>query len=318
MKRFLHQGKLPFKPIVDLVFHHTPPPSSAATNTVNPKPAIVNIHGILGSKRYFRSLNEPLARALNTDVYTVDLRNHGDSPFAQPFNYLTFTKDIIHFIKKHIGDKRPVKLMGFSLGGKVSLLTTLCPQVNAIKSISIDAPPYEIQYIDPLIEQNFGLVKKIVNREIRIEKGSKGWKKQVLELFRNLPANIGNKGDPGLYFAGGFFEVKANNSPPTADQKDPYLDHSSPLEEFPNLIPEILTWPDLSDHDGLEGLFNLSTDSPALFLKGLQSGSILDDYSLLKKHFPNAVVEEFDASHNIMIEKPKEFFDCVVEFLKDD
>ncbi|GAV55840.1 hypothetical protein ZYGR_0AZ00110 [Zygosaccharomyces rouxii] len=317
MKQFLHQGKLPFKSVVDLAFHHQPAPNSVA-NAVNSRPAVINLHGIFGSNKLFRSFNKPLAQALNTDVYALDLRNHGKSPFAQPFNYLTFTKDVIHFIKKHIGHERPVQLIGFSLGGKVALLATLCSEINVSKCITIDSPPYEIDTVDSVILQNYDLITKIITREIKIRKCSAGWKTKLLKMFQSLPANAENKGDPSLYFANGFYSVKENNKPPTADQKDPYLEYYLPLEEFPNLIPEILAWPDLSGNGNSEGLFNSSTDSPALFMKALKSEAIKNDYELLKKSFPRAVVKEFDSGHNITVEKPQESLQCMIDFLKDN
>ncbi|GAV51045.1 hypothetical protein ZYGR_0AD02280 [Zygosaccharomyces rouxii] len=172
MKRFLHHGKIPLNSIVDLAFHHQPPPNPVS-HVVNSRPAIINIHGIFGSRRLFRPFSKPLANALNTDVYSVDLRNHGDSPIAQPFNYVSFTKDVIHFIKKHIGDKRPVQLIGFSLGAKVALLATLCSQINASKCIAIDAPPYETVAVDSVLVENYELITKIINQEIKIEKALK-------------------------------------------------------------------------------------------------------------------------------------------------
>ncbi|CAR29546.1 ZYRO0G11264p [Zygosaccharomyces rouxii] len=315
MKRFLHHGKIPLKSIVDLAFHHQPPPNPVS-HVVNSRPAIINIHGIFGSRRLFRPFSKPLANALNTDVYSVDLRNHGDSPIAQPFNYVSFTKDVIHFIKKHIGDKRPVQLIGFSLGAKVALLATLCSQINASKCIAIDAPPYETVAVDSVLVENYELITKIINQEIKIEKGSKNWKKKLLKLFQGLPANATNNGDPSLYFANGFYSVKRNAEPPTAGQ-DPYIEYSIPLEEFPNLIDEIIGWPDLQGKDNLEGLFKLSTDSPALFMKAMHSLAISDDYSLLKKHFPRAVVKEIDSGHNMTVEKPEESLQCMIDFLKD-
>lgn len=317
MKRFLCSGRLPLKSVVDLYFQHQPAPNVAA-NAANFRPAVVNIHGIFGSNRLFRPFNKPLAQALETDVYSLDLRNHGNSPFALPYDYITCTKDVAHFIKNHIGIERPVQLIGFSLGGKIALLAALCSQINVSKCISIDLPPYETPDLDPITIQNYDLITRIHTREIKIEKGSKDWKNKLLKLFQSFPANAENKGDPSLYFANGFYSVKANNKPPTPDQRDPYIDYYLPLDDFPDFISEIKKWPDLLGDDNAEGLFGYSTDVPVLLMKGKTSGFIKDDHSLLKKSFPNAQVREFNSGHNLTVEKPQESLQCMIDFLKCD
>lgn len=315
MKRFLHTGRIPLKSVVDLAFHHQPAPNvvSGATNS---RPAVINIHGLFGSNKLFRPFNKPLAQALGTDVYSLDLRNHGDSPFALPYDYVTCTKDVAHFIKNHIGTKRPVQVIGFSLGGKIALLAALCSQINASKCISIDLPPYETPTLDPVTIQNYDLIIKILKREIKIEKGSKNWKNKLLKLFQSLPANAENKGDPSLYFANGFYSVRANGKPPTSDQHDPYIDHYLPLLDFPDFIQEIKKWPDLLGDDNAEGLLKYSTDVPVLLMKGKTSCFIKDDPSLLKKSFPNSQIREFDSGHNLTVEKPQESLQCMIDFLK--
>ncbi|QLQ80483.1 hypothetical protein HG537_0D04830 [Torulaspora globosa] len=321
MKRFLSTGGIATKDVVDLAFRHVKPTSTAGKSGSDSQPVLINIHGIFGSSAMFRSLSGPLANHLNMDVYSIDLRNHGDSPQAFPYDFMTYAKDVINFIKTNLGPERPVNLLGFSIGGKIGLLTTLCHEINIQKCISIDLPPYETPNLDSVVLENYALIMKIVNREIKIERGSPGWKNVLLDHFRALPANKVNNGDPSLYFASGFFRVKENDIPHESDAihhltEDRYIDYYLPLKQFPDLLDMLRGWPDLHGTDNSQGLLQTSTPRPVLFMRGLQSCFIKDDYSLLRQFYPNAVVREFNTGHNMTVEEPKKTFQCIVDYLK--
>lgn len=322
MKRFLSTHSIPTKAVVDLAFHHVKPPVSSVHGDPGLRPVLVNIHGIFGSSAMFRSISKPLASQLGTDVYSIDLRNHGDSPWAFPYDFMTHAKDLIHFIKNHFGPHRPINLLGFSIGGKVGLLTTLCHEINIDKCVCLDLPPYETPQLDDVVIQNYALIMKIINREIKIKRGSRNWRQVLLDHFEALPANKVENGDPSLYFASGFYRVKKNNISFEQERAhrpigDPYIDYYLPLKQFPNLLDSVKAWPDLSGKENSEGIFETSTDRSVLFMRALKSKFIKDDYSLLRKPFPNSKVCEFNTGHNMMVEEPKETFKCIVDFLRD-
>ena len=60
-------------------------------------------------------------------IVTVDMRNHGDSPFTNTMSYEEMAADLIETIKKH--EKPKTILMGHSMGGKAAMLVAL-QQVN--------------------------------------------------------------------------------------------------------------------------------------------------------------------------------------------
>lgn len=322
IRRSISTKSIPTKAVVDLAFHHVHPSASSLKKHPGPRPVLVNLHGIFGSSAMFRSISKPLADELDMEVYSVDLRNHGDSPWAFPYDFLTHAKDVIHFIKTNIGTERPVNLLGFSIGGKIGLLTTLCHQVNVTKCVSMDLPPYETPQLDDVVLQNYALIMKIINREIKIKRGTPNWKQLLLSYFKALPANQVNNGDPSLYFAAGFYRVKKNGVS-YEDEKahrpigDPYIDYYLPLKQFPALLDSVKAWPDLSGKENSEGIFQESTDRSVLFMRALKSGFMKDDYSLLYKPFPNAKVCEFDTGHNMMVEEPKKTLQCIKDYLKD-
>ena len=317
-KRLIHTKVLPRKPIVDLAYTAVRPKSVIDENELNSRPVLITIHGIFGSRSMFRSFSRNLADALNFEVYNIDLRDHGESPQALPFDYRTMTKDVVHFIEKKFGTKRPIDMIGFSIGGRVALLTALCEKVNVNKCISIDLPPYTIPEVDNVLTENYELISKITTREIKIEKGTPDWKKNLMTLFQEVPANKIDKGDPALYFANGFLINKENDLPYNKDtDKDKYVNFYLPLEQVPDMIDVVKLWPDLYGKDNLDHFFKTSTNRSVLFMRALRSTFFKDDLSLVYKQFPNAIIKNFDTGHNMTFEKPKETMECIVEYFKE-
>ncbi|CAI4506175.1 ANL_collapsed_G0020080.mRNA.1.CDS.1 [Saccharomyces cerevisiae] len=323
MSRLAHNKALPYKRIVDLSFHRTRLPSDVSSLIkFEQRPAIINIHGLLGSHVMFHSLNKLLSRKLDADIFSVDVRNHGISPKAIPYDYTTLTNDLIYFIETHIGLERPIYLLGFSMGGKIALLTTLYKNINIRKCISIDLPPYETPELDPMILQNYDLIMRIIRRDVKILRGSPSWQKKVLELFKSLECNKRKCGGAvALYFANGFLSVKSNNVHQAQlhheqQQHDPYINYSMPLSSMPNLLDEVKKWPDLSNQ---RDFFQKGTASrKVLFMKGLQSNFINNDYSLLRYNFPCADVREFNTGHNLLLENPEDSFKCILNFFAEE
>ena len=97
MSKLVPNKGLPYKKIVQLSFHRTRLPSDVLSpKTFKQRPAIVNIHGLLGSHVMFHSFNKFLSRKIDADIFSVDVRNHGISPKALPYDYATLTLSLIH------------------------------------------------------------------------------------------------------------------------------------------------------------------------------------------------------------------------------
>ncbi|SCU87060.1 LADA_0E01750g1_1 [Lachancea dasiensis] len=300
-------NKLPYKSVVDLAFHHVRQPSTKVS-----EPLIVNLHGLFGSARSFGALGKRLANDLNTDVFNVDLRNHGRSPLAKPYDYLTLTRDLVHLLHTTVGEKRPIAIMGFSLGGKVALMSALSRKINVVKCISIDMPPYHLGDLSEDIKENFNTIQSISNRLVKIKKGSKNWKESVLSIFRNLPVNC----NPGtaLYFAQGFLEVKGNSKlfDPSTDM-DPYINYRIPRGEMTDILEVVKKSPNINELDPLE--FRKSTTVPVLFMRALKSPLFVNSNDGLSAHFPNFTLKEFNTGHSIVTEAPTEFYKSCLKHL---
>ena len=78
---------------------------------------IVILHGLLGSSENWRTVSKRLSQAYR--VYSVDLRNHGQSPHSETMTYPVMADDLREFFeRKGISEAH---LVGHSLGGKVAM-----------------------------------------------------------------------------------------------------------------------------------------------------------------------------------------------------
>lgn len=80
-------------------------------------PPVILIHGLFGDLDNLKSIG----RALQDKFYvvTVDLRNHGDSPWVNDMSFEAMAADILAIIEHH--GFAQVHLLGHSLGGKVAM-----------------------------------------------------------------------------------------------------------------------------------------------------------------------------------------------------
>ncbi|KAI0032536.1 Alpha/Beta hydrolase protein, partial [Vararia minispora EC-137] len=90
---------------------------------------LVILHGLFGMKRNWLSLSKGFARDLKRPVYTLDLRNHGESPHTGPMTYEAMAADVLHFCEKHSFSN--ISLIGHSMGGKVAMAVALSPVLPA-------------------------------------------------------------------------------------------------------------------------------------------------------------------------------------------
>ncbi|MGV6839601.1 MAG: alpha/beta fold hydrolase [Planktomarina sp.] len=77
-------------------------------------------HGLFGSGRNWGGVAKALAA--DRDVYTVDMRNHGQSFWNDAHTYPDMAADLAQVID-HIGG--PVDLLGHSMGGKAAMVAAL-------------------------------------------------------------------------------------------------------------------------------------------------------------------------------------------------
>ncbi|XP_054723551.1 protein ABHD11-like [Uloborus diversus] len=111
------------------VFH----PSSGSKK--GNSPPIILLHGILDSKRTWKFIAQPLADNTKRTVFTVDARNHGDSPYTKDFSMDILADDLEDFFEQNNISK--AILVGHSMGGKTSQTFSL-RQPNKVEMLIVE------------------------------------------------------------------------------------------------------------------------------------------------------------------------------------
>ncbi|XP_012495710.1 PREDICTED: alpha/beta hydrolase domain-containing protein 11 isoform X2 [Propithecus coquereli] len=104
-------------------------------------PAVVFLHGLLGSKTNFNSIAKALAEQTGRRVLTVDARNHGDSPHSPDMSYEAMSQDLQGLLPQ-LG-LVPCVLIGHSMGGKTAMLLALQRPELVERLVAVDISPVE-------------------------------------------------------------------------------------------------------------------------------------------------------------------------------
>jgi esterase len=107
-------------------------------------PPVLVLHGLFGSSRNWRGV----ARALSAQhrVLSVDLRNHGRSPWTDSMSYAEMAADVRALIDSE-GLDRPA-VIGHSMGGKTAMALALEHPESVGRVIVVDIAP--VSYADRL------------------------------------------------------------------------------------------------------------------------------------------------------------------------
>jgi pimeloyl-ACP methyl ester carboxylesterase len=115
-----------------------------ASDSVGSGAPLLILHGLFGSRRNWRSI----ARGLSDGhrVISVDLRNHGESPWSDAMSYPEMAADVRDLMKREELDRPAV--MGHSMGGKTAMALALLHPDEVGQLIVVDIAP--ISYADRL------------------------------------------------------------------------------------------------------------------------------------------------------------------------
>ena len=93
------------------------------------EPALVILHGLLGSSRNWSTIGKALQDRF--DVHALDLRNHGSSPHAGAMRWADMSADLQAYVDRNKIES--MILMGHSLGGKV-VMRYACENPAVVKN----------------------------------------------------------------------------------------------------------------------------------------------------------------------------------------
>ena len=115
-----------------------------ACETVGSGPPLLILHGLFGSSGNWRGV--ALRLASTHTVHSVDLRNHGASPWADAMGYAEMADDVLQVCDR-LRLKSPA-VMGHSMGGKVAMAMALRHPQRVGRLIVVDIAP--VSYADTL------------------------------------------------------------------------------------------------------------------------------------------------------------------------
>lgn len=98
---------------------------------------LVVLHGLFGSRRNWATVATRLSRCHR--VLTVDLRNHGESPWQDAHDYDALADDVAGFIRRHLGG--PAAVLGHSMGGKAAMILALSRPELVTRLVVVDIAP---------------------------------------------------------------------------------------------------------------------------------------------------------------------------------
>lgn len=272
--------------VVDVAYsNHGPNPSDSTKH-------ILVLHGLLGSKRNWKSISKNIASINNASVISTEARNHGDSPFDSSHTYWDLTADASQLLTKLSLNK--VNILGHSMGGRTGMLLALTEPSKVHSLIVVDVSPVP------------GAAATSVNKFTKFLKAMRSVNFQdcdTIEKARTavtetLLASGTIRDMSGYEFVLHNIKNMKDNTFGWNLNLDVLIDHFRGLTSFP---PETL---------------GKIYSGPVLFIGGGQSEHLPKSHeAAIKETFPQAEIKYMDhVKHNPHLEDPTTFLKIVNDF----
>ncbi|TDG39732.1 hypothetical protein AWZ03_013847 [Drosophila navojoa] len=252
---------------------------------------LITMHGLFGSKQNWRSISRALAKQTNRRVYTVDLRNHGDSPHTDTHNSIGMTADLAAFTQAKSLSQTCV--MGHSMGGRSAMHFTLSYPDLVERLIVVDISPV---YIPGTIEDMTGIFQAMLQidmpPDMSLSQGRQAAKEKLGETVDRssvdfILLNLRKRPKTGEFYWACNVDVLLNSLPGFTR----YGEHIANLPPY---------------------------TGPTTFICGTRSPYMeRESWPEVLKIFPNASIHWLDTGHLVHLEKPQQFIQIVTEFLND-
>ncbi|OTA92321.1 hypothetical protein M434DRAFT_21979 [Hypoxylon sp. CO27-5] len=251
--------------------HHKPPKDGR-----HPQDApIIVMHGLFGSKKNNRSRH----------VYTVDLRNHGDSPHAPRHDYLAMADDVAGFIRDH-GLRDPT-LIGHSMGAKTAMTLSLAEPDLIADIVSVDNAP-----VDAILSSSF---PRYIEGMRRIDEANITRQAEADKILAEYEEDLSIR----QFLLGNLHRPAGSSAQKFRVPLATLAKSLGHLGDFPFKDPSKRRF-----------------EKPALFVRGTRSTYVPDEViPLIGQFFPRFRLVDIDAGHWVISEKPEEFLRAVIEFL---
>lgn len=239
-------------------------------------PALLIAHGLFGSARNCGAIAKRLAN--NRQVITVDMRNHGDSPWHNTHGYADMADDLAAVIAAHGGQ---MDVLGHSMGGKAAMVLALTQPQSVARLLIGDIAPVAYSHSqNALIDAMESLdLTELSSRSDADTRLSDQINAAAIRAF--LLQSLDLKAQPPRW--------RLNLSVLRAE------------------MDRIIGWP-----AEIRGQF----DHPTLFLAGAQSDYVLPEHrATIKSLFPKAHFAKIpDAGHWLHADQPRAFEGVIRSF----
>ena len=242
-------------------------------------PPLVVLHGLFGAKRNWATIAKALAPRHR--VLTVDLRNHGASPWDPVHDYPALAGDVARFIRTHVGG--PAAVLGHSMGGKAAMVLALEEPDLVKRLIVVDIPPA----------------------------ASRATLNDALQAMKNVPlATCTRRTEADAALAESIPDPAVRAFLVQNVTTGPHgLAWAVNLEALERAFPAIVGFPDLAAGRTFPG--------PTLFVVGERSEYVrAEHHAVIGRLFPAATIEVVaGAGHWVHAEAPGQFLEAVSRFL---
>ncbi|XP_053695747.1 protein ABHD11-like [Sabethes cyaneus] len=265
------------------------------SSTVHGSPVLI-LHGLFGSKFNWNSLSKAFHQKTKPTraIYSIDARNHGESPHSDIHSYDHMVADLVELYSKL--NIKKASIIGHSMGGRAMMLLALKYPQLVDRAVIVDISPTTglgtINTDIPLFLQSMKLIR--ISADQTIHQARKTADEQLAKIIDSKPLRDFLITNLVKTEADGTFRWRIN------------LDA---LER--NFTTGVARFPDCS---------GMQYTGPTLFIAGGRSDYIKEsDTPVIKQLFPNSEIKVVEgAGHWVHSEKSAEFAKLVVDFLNAD
>ncbi len=239
-------------------------------------PPLLIVHGLFGSARNWGVISRRMAETRR--VVAVDMRNHGESFWADSHAYPDLAADLAEVIR---AQGQPMDVMGHSMGGKAAMWLALTEDQLVNRLVVADIAPTAYAHSqNHLVDAMRGM--DLSNLTLRSE------------ADRRLASEVSEEGTRAFLLQS--LDLKAD---PVRWRLNLDLLHAE--------MDKITGWPDT----------DRQYTGPALFLSGSNSRYVRDEHhARITALFPKARFQQIEgAGHWLHAERPREFEAALRDFL---
>ncbi|XP_067638150.1 sn-1-specific diacylglycerol lipase ABHD11 isoform X1 [Eurosta solidaginis] len=251
---------------------------------------LIIMHGLFGSQRNWRTVARVLEKKVYKMIFTVDARNHGDSPHTTDHDSVHMAKDVIELMKNKGIAKSCV--MGHSMGGRAMMHLALKHPELVDRAVIVDISPIAVPRDFSHMDEIFTAMKNVhIPADTSLAQGRKIAENQIKDAVRSqatvefILMNLQKQKSGEFYWVANIGVLQKN-----LRLFDKFKDNVQHLPPF---------------------------NGPVMFICGNQSNFVdPDSWPAIQQLFPNAELHWLDAGHLVHFEEPDKFINLVTQFLK--